>query len=301
MRYVRRFAACTVLSLLFIVTSCSNGSSQGGSSDEVGGLLPGANELSGLTLKDSLRIYPRNTVWDYFSSYAETELNNGLDKLATATYSSGGNSLTIDVIHYREPINAFTMYSLYRRPDAEFFDIPFESHIYADTLRLLKGDYVARIVRQGDVPKETMVEAARLIANKIVDTTQIVPPVFARFPQENVIPHSEAVRVRDQLSYLEFPNFYSRKYTAGSDTLSLYIMSTTNGLPIATEEFIGQDGKVDEWLMTGQYHSLVGHHPNRGNVYCAFKDETLVVVTGFTNQKDAQALVEEAFKNFVRL
>ncbi|MGB5107884.1 MAG: DUF6599 family protein [Candidatus Zixiibacteriota bacterium] len=288
--------AFTILALL----ACSSTREPENPMDAMRSLLPGKSSLSGLALKDSAIAYERNTVWDYLGQSSEVFLNNGLDKVALGNYVSSDNSraIAIELVLYREPVNAFTMYSLYRNPAGRFVEVPTEGHLIADTLRFIKGSYVGRIVRSGEIPDDNLIRAAKMISDKITDTTNAFPPQLALFPAEGRIPHSETLHLRDQARHDELPEFYGCKYIVEGDTMTLYfLLNSRVGLPTATETFIGQKGNIDNWLMDGTNQSMVGKHPDFGAVFCSIDKGTLAVITGFSDRKNAQALAERFLQN----
>lgn len=287
-----------MLVLALVLGACSSSSLPKDPTDAMRALLPGRTALSGFTLKDTAVVYERNTVWDHLGQQAEIYLNNGIDKLSTATYvaANSAQSLTVDLMMFQEPVNAFTMYALNRKPEAQFLDIPTEGYLLGDTLAFLKGKYVGKIWSSGNVANDDLEKAARTISEKITDTSTAIPEQLALFPAEGRVAHSESKLLRNQDHHEETPEFYGCQYVENSDTITLYFMLNSRiGLSTATETFLGNSGSIDEWLMEGQYQSLAGKHPDRGAVFCAQHEGTLAVVTGYTDRKAANALVERLF------
>lgn len=299
-RIVRLFPATVALVLTLVLGACSSSSSPKDPMDALRVLLPGRTALSGLALQDSVIAYERNTVWDHLGQQAELFLNNGLDKLATATYTASDNSgsIKIELILFQEPVNAFTMYSLHRNPAARFVEISSEAYILGDTLAFLKGRYLGSILRTGNVGDAALEKAAIMISDDISDTSVAFPFQLSKLPAEGRIPHSEFLLPRDQEQHEETPEFYGCQYVVNGDTVTLHFMLNSQvGISTATGTFLGKQGSIDEWLMEGQYQSLVGMHPDRGFIFCAQQEGTLAVVTGFTDRKDAKALVERLFQS----
>ncbi len=285
---------CTtiVLVLGLVLSGCSGGSTPQNPPDALRSLLPGKTALSGLELRDTLRIYERNTVWDHLSSIAEVYLNNGLDKLASGMYASGDNQLRIDLMTFRSPLDAFTMFTYHRVPPTRPIEAGQVGYLLADTLGFIKGSYVGRLVRSGSVSDETVIEAARMIADKISDTTSL-PAEFAQFPAEDRLPFTETHWIRDQEQREEPFDFFGAQYVIAGDTMTLHLrFNSVVGLPTATEAFIGDQGKVEEWLMLPGMQGLFGNHPGWGNIYCTADAGTLVVVTGYSDRKSAQTLAD---------
>ena len=286
--------------LAFALAACSSSSLPKDPMDAMRALLPGRTALDGLTLKDTAIVFERNTVWDYLGQHAEMNLNNGLDKMSTGTYKSSDNSmlLTIDLILFQEHVNAFTMYALKRSPEARFLDISEEAYILGDTLGFLKGKYYGRIQRTGNVPDSELEKAARLITDKIVDSVSAFPTQLEILPEQGRVPHSEFMLVRTQDRAEEVPEFYGCQYVENADTVKLYFMLNSRiGISTVTETLLGKDGLVDQWLMEGQYQSLVGLHPSIGSIFCAQNGSALAAVSGYSDLKNAKSLVERFFQS----
>ncbi len=199
---------------------------------------------------------------------------------------------------FQEPINAFTMYALHRNPAGKFLDLPEDAYILGDTLAFLKGMYVGRIQRRGDVTDDDLLKTAKLMIDKFTDTLSAIPKQLALFPAEGRIAHSELKLPRTQDRFDETPEFYGCQYLVNVDTVTLYFMLNSQiGISIATESFLGKEGKIDEWLMEGQFQSLTGTHPGHGPVFCAQQGGTLAVVTGYSDAQNAKALVERFFQS----
>lgn len=289
-----------LISVLAFV-ACSSPSLPKDPMDAMRALLPGRTDLSGLTLKDTATVFERNTVWDHLGQRAELNLNNGLDKMSTGTYTSsdGSRSLTVDLILYQEHVNAFTMYALQRNPLARFLDIPEETYILGDTLGFLKGRYYGRILRSGGVPDSELEKAAKMIADKIIDSVSAFPKQLDVLPAEGKVPHSEFMLARTQDRAEEVPEFYGCQYIENADTVTLYFMLNSRvGISTVTETLLGKEGRVDQWLMEGQYQSLVGLHPTLGTTFCAQNGSTLAAVSGYSDLKNAKSLVERFFQSF---
>jgi len=285
---------CTaiVLVLGLALIGCSGGSTPQNPPDALSSLLPGKTALSGFELKDTLKFYERNTVWDHLSAIAEIYLNNGLDKLASGTYASGNNQLRIDLMTFRSPLDAFTMFTYHRVPPTQHVEVGQVGYLLADTLGFIKGKYVGRLIRSGSVNDEMLIEAARMMTDKISDTTSL-PAEFAEFPSADRLPFTETHWIRDQEQREEPFDFFGAQYVIAGDTMTLHLrFNSVIGLPTATEAFIGDQGKVEEWLMLPGQQGLFGNHPGWGNVYCKADAGTVVVVTGFSDRKSAQTLAD---------
>ena len=292
-----------LVALAWTVSACSTSSEPDNPMDAMRSLLPGKSSLSGLSLKDSTSAYERNTVWDYLGQTSEMFLNNGLDKVSLGNYVSSDNdrSIKIELVLYHESVNAFTMYSHFRNPAGRFVEVPTEGHLIGDTLRFIKGSYVGKIVRTGEIPDDNLIRAAKMISDKITDTTNAFPAKLALFPAEGRIPHSETLHLLDQARHDELPEFYGCQYVVEGDTMTLhFLLNSRVGLPTATETFIGQKGTIGDWLMDGTNQSMFGNHPDYGSVYCSIDKGTLAVVTGFNDRKNAQVLAQRLFQSLAK-
>lgn len=280
-----------VVSLIFTFWGCSRESIPADPMAATRSLLPGKSALSGLALKDSSIVYTRANIWDRLSMVAEPYLNNGFERMAHAVYAAGADSVRIDISVFRSPLDAFAIFSWQRALPSRFVDVGAEAYLLGDTLGLIEGSHVARLIRYGDIGDDRLIAAARMVAERIQDTAAL-PIQLSWFPAEGKIPHHESFWLRDQEQRQEPFDFFGAMYEVEGDSMFLYFRTDSfMGIATATEFFVGQSGSIEQWLMDNGVSSMVGTHPDFGSVYYLTSGTTLVGVTGFENQSAAKQLI----------
>ncbi len=293
--YVQAILSCLVV---FAIFACAGESIPADPKDAMRSLLPGKSGISGLTLRDSARVYTRANIWDRLSQVAEPYLNNEFEQMAHAVYASGADSLRIDISRFRSSLSAFAVFAWHRTPASRFVDVGAEAYILGDTVALIEGTHTARLIRYGDLAEDKLLSAARIVAERIQDTTAL-PVQLSWFAPEGRIPHYEAFWLRDQEQRQEPFDFFSAMYAVDNDTMFFYFRTDSfMGIATATEFFVGQSGSVEQWLLDGGTNAMIGTHPEFGRVYYLASGTTLVGVTGFANEAAAKNLVARFLEHF---
>ena len=176
------------------------------------------------------RIFTRGTLFDYMNGGAELYLSYNLERLLVQEYSSGENSILVEICEMESSEDAFGLFSLNQQEETLSID---QGASYGfGVLALWKDRYVAKItdLEGRDVNKDLIVSLGNRIAEKIKNKGK-EPELLKRIPQENLL--DQSVRYFHQEIILNNLYFLSKE-----DILNL---SDKTDAILASYEFDNED------------------------------------------------------------
>jgi hypothetical protein len=282
--------------VLLLLVSC--GSKEVKTSDNnPGGLLPGQSELSGYVQTATPITYGRDKAWDHLGANADKMLYNGFEQATTAVYTSSdkAQSLTLEIMQFKDPVRAFAIFAFLRQSEGRPVDLQPRGFINRDTLVFVKGVHVGRVIGSNPGAETDLIRAAKMMLGKLSDSV-LLPAQLQMLPREGMVPNSESVNLDDIEGQSERSNRFSAKYLYGSDTVQVSLqLDTSEGASTGAKEFIGDKGKITNYLLDCGYQALTGQNEQGQFVFFAIDKNILCAVVGRIDQKAAQDLVDKTF------
>ena len=172
------------------------------------GVLPQPGFAAGWTMKEPAGLFVRDTLFEHIDGEAELFMPYGFDLLATATYVSASDPevwLVADVYRMGSRLDAFGIYSNYRRGREELIDVGAEGFILPSQLMFYQDRYFVRLQVTGatSLPRSDFLACGRAIGQRLPDPEGRPPEVeMLRIPA--VVPGSERYYARSLLGYAFF-------------------------------------------------------------------------------------------------
>jgi hypothetical protein len=179
-------------------------------------VLPARECAAGWIMKDKTALFTKETLSDHINGEAELYFPYGFDLAATATYVNSKNPevwMVADVYRMASLLDAFGIYSNYRRADAAWAMVGAEGFLSASQLMFYQGRYFMRIQVTGttDMREDTFLTCGLAISRNL--------PFNAAYPRElealripAVVPKSERYIAQSVLGY----DFFRRGITAAA-------------------------------------------------------------------------------------
>lgn len=176
--------------------------------DAIKNVLPSSGFSDEWTMEDKVTFYTTDTLFDHINGEAELYFPYGFDTLASATYINKANpqlAVVADVYRMGSLIDAFGIYSNYRKTDAAFVAIGAEGFISSSQLMYYQDRYFVRLQASGttSIGQEIFFAFGRAVSRNL-------PPVMG-FPRElevlriqGVVPKSERYIAKSLLGYAFF-------------------------------------------------------------------------------------------------
>lgn len=135
------------------------------------------------------RIFARGTLFDYMNGGAELYLSYDLERLLVQEYSSGENSILVEICEMESSEDAFGLFSLNRQD--ETLSMGQGASYGFGVLALWKDRYFAKIIdlEGRDVNKDLILSLGKEIAEKIKNEGK-KPELLKRIPKENLLDQS---------------------------------------------------------------------------------------------------------------
>jgi hypothetical protein len=140
--------------------------------DSMKNILPLPGFTPGWVMKEPVTLYNSDTLFDHINGEAELYFPYGFDMLATATYLNKKNPdvwVVVDVYRMRSLLDAFGIYSNYRKADAAEIMIGAGGFISSSQLMFYQDRYFVRIQVTGatSLEQEQIVACGRTVSRNL--------------------------------------------------------------------------------------------------------------------------------------
>jgi len=200
---VDRFLVIFSIVLSFVVLSVAVPLNASG--DPIQDVMPLRECPIGWLLEDRVRIYDRDNLFDYINGEAELYLPYGFEVLATARYARGGDTdraVAADVYRMASLLDAFGIYSNYRKPDAEASPVGAEGFLSPSQFLFYQDRYFVRLQASGVtvIDRDVLLACGRAISKNLPPGTgRPAEAEMLRVP--GVSPGTERYIARSLLGY----------------------------------------------------------------------------------------------------
>jgi hypothetical protein len=170
-------------------------------------LLPAYGCVQGWTLKDKA-LFDKDTLFDHINGEAELYFPYGFDMLATATYMNGNDSevwIVADVYRMASPLDAFGIYSNYRKADAPSVRVGAEGFVSSSQLMFYQDRYFVRLQVTGatGLRQDVFLACAQSVSEKLPSNARPAGELEAlNIP--GIVPRTERYIAKSLLGYAFF-------------------------------------------------------------------------------------------------
>jgi hypothetical protein len=191
-------------------------------------LLPLKQCAQGWMIDGGVKLFDKETLFDHIDGEAELYFPYGFEALAAAVYARKGNpeeAITMDVYRMGSLLDAFGIYSNYRRSDAEPVSIGAEGFITPTQLMFYQGRFFVRIQASsaGGLDRNIFTACARSVSEKIHSNPgQPREVVWLRVPQ--AVLHSERYIAKSLFGYDFFNSGLITDVTAGREKMQVFVI-----------------------------------------------------------------------------
>jgi len=195
---------------------------------ELGSLVPaGFNTLS------QTEVYEPENLYEKINGKAPLYTESGFEKLSTQRFvSRNDDSLWMELFAYDMAgiRNAFSVYSVQRRAEAEPFSPMRFAYKTGNALYFVHGKYYIELVGSSESGEllRAMAEVARKIrANLAIDYDTGIAEL-ALFPQENLVKESIKLYLANAFGFEKLTDTFSAPYKFDSDTITAFLSRRPN-------------------------------------------------------------------------
>ena len=176
--------------------------------DSIKNILPMHGFADGWIMEDKVTSYATDTLFDHINGEAELYFPYGFEVLASATYIYKDDpqlAVVADVYRMGSPLDAFGIYSNYRKTDATFVAIGAEGFISSSQLMYYQDRYFVRLQASGttSIGKEIFLAYGRAVSRNLPPGKGL-PRELEVMRIQGVIPKSERYIAKSLLGYAFF-------------------------------------------------------------------------------------------------
>ncbi|HPL64752.1 MAG: hypothetical protein PHI99_10135 [Syntrophales bacterium] len=267
-----------------------------------GGLIPADACGAEWAMSGKARIFDRENLFEHVNGEAELYMPYGFRSLASALYVSRKNlddAITADVYEMGSPLDAFGIYSNYRREDhvPAVAGIGAEGFVSPTQLIFYQDKYFVRVQASGseEVFRDILPECGKALSGKIKEAVGAGrrPAVLAALDVPGISPGSIRYLAHSPLGY----DFFRRGLTAsaGRDGMLVFLLMEETE-KAAREAFVRYRSYLKFPEKGGGRQSLTGIDPLYGKVIVSLSGRFLVGAARITNTEYAEKLTASVLK-----
>jgi len=206
----------------FGITGSGIQSGQTGQPIDLAALAP-----AGFDASSNTETYDADNLYEKINGKAPLYTESGFEKLYTRRLANPADSnlaMELYIFDMGNIKNAFSVYSLQRRPDAETlpaFDFAYRT---ANALYLVRGRYYAEIIGFSESTglSKVMLEIAQNIQQNLIIDKNAQIPELAFFPQENLIAGSIKFYLASAFGFDGLTNTFTAAYKIDGQTVTAF-------------------------------------------------------------------------------
>jgi len=267
---------------------------------EVISLVPQPDSGEGWQWDFEPEIFTPENLYEYINGEAEVYNDYEFMEMVTASHARSDDpmaSVTFDIYDMGTTLNAFGIYSNYRRPVLEFGTIGEEAIVSELNLRFWKGTFFVQ-VNAGSMDEEvkgSLVKYAEKIAESIRET-ELPSEVFI-LPEEGQIPYTLRYMARGLLGQEAFSRSYEAKYMLPSGECSAFLVpkDSPDEAREALESFIRnllQQGQIDALPDFDGLVTFSAETEYYGKFSALLSGRFIIGAIRYQSSDDAEALID---------
>lgn len=261
------------------------------------------NFEEGWTFEFAPEIYTPENLYEYINGEAEIYKRYDFVEMATASYVlkvDPAATFTLDIYDMGTALNAFGIYSSYRRPELHFEEIGAEATVSELNIRFYKGQYFVQVNAGSMVPiiREIIQRIARKISESLPAVQSI--PELGLLLAEYQVEHSMRYIKNGFLGQESFKKIFEAQYKKNKNSWSAFIALFENDEK-ALDAFLQYEKNISDWgkiikPTNKMKNCLVAETEETGMLRCQIVNNYIVGVYGYKNSTEAEQALEKQIK-----
>jgi len=246
-------------------------------------------------------IYTPDNLFEYIDGEAELYNDYHFKEMVTASYARKDNeaiTFTIDIYDMGTPLNAFGIYSSFRRPQLTFDKIGEEAIVSDLNIRFYKGRHFVQL--NAGSTDELVRTTIRKLALKLADTIPAAeqPSELSLLPTDGQMPHSLKYITKGFMGQALFKQSLQADYKLASGECTGFVVifkddkAAIDALK-AFEASLRDRGTIKTSLKETGNVKFIASEQYMGNILVQQNGRYIVGVKGYKDEKEAEGLVEK--------
>jgi hypothetical protein len=268
-------------------------------------LLPARGCAQGWTLKDKAALFDKDTLFDHINGEAELYFPYGFDMLATATYMNRKNSevwIVADLYRMASPLDAFGIYSNYRKADAASVTVGAGGFVSSSQLMFYQDRYFVRLQVTGatSLGEDVFLACARSVSEKLPFNAKPVGEIEAmKIP--GIVPKTERYIAKSLLGYAFFRQGIIADALLEGELVQVFLVpedsvSAARAAFDHYRSYLKAEGKNIQLQEGRDYVSIKAVDPLYGGVFVEQSDRYIIGAVRLKEPSSATRLIEQLRK-----
>lgn len=189
--------------------------------------LPAITPPPGLKASGPPEVFSPETLWEKINGGAEFFLSAGFVSLTSQLYEGiedVDSMIEVNIYHMGSILNAFSVFSLQQRDNAQPVDVTRFAYQTENTVYLVHGPFYVEIL--WILPLDGKISLLKFLAEQFVRETPIKGedlPQLALFPMENLVKGSASMISNDAFGFEPLDKVFTAEYMVDQDRITAYI------------------------------------------------------------------------------
>jgi hypothetical protein len=197
--------------------------------DSIRNILPTPGFAPDWVMQDQVTLFNSDTLFDHINGEAELYLPYGFDRLATAAYLNKKDPevwVVVDVYRMDSLLNAFGIYSNYRKADAVGVLIGAEGFVSASQLMFYQDRYFVRIQVTGaaSLERDLFIACGRAVSKNLPPDTGRPRELEVLSGMPGVVAKSERYLAQSLLGYAFFNRGMIADFMLGGERVQVFVV-----------------------------------------------------------------------------
>jgi len=264
--------------------------------------LPAGGFAGGWIMDGKPALFTQDTLFDHINGEAELYHPFGFDRLATARYvkrGSAGQEMAVDVYRMGSPLDAFGIWSNYRKADTPGCAAGADCVLSASQMLFYQDRYFVKVQATGDsVPAPDAFLACGQALSRNLPAGKNRPGELDLLRVRGVVPKTERYVAQSLLGYRFFRRGLTAGATPGGERTQLFVVieESPAGARKAFDQYLAslqEAGREVHRTGTGDRVSLEGADPLYGKVIAEQSGRYLVGAIRLKDPAAVKPVIEE--------
>jgi hypothetical protein len=189
-------------------------------------LFAGLPVLEGWTISPDIEVFNRDNLYERINGAAPLFLENNFQEMTSMEYTQGDDYITVQAYRHAGQEDAFGMYASERSSEMLHYEgIGGEAQGDGYGLFFFSGCIYVKMMasNETDTIAKAMQEIAKRLASSI-DPEASYPAIFQSFPEENLIPCTQAYITANYIGHEFLKPVYVANYSLNGKVIQLFVI-----------------------------------------------------------------------------